>query len=122
MEMGEIQPDTPTVSTPDSDFSWTHGQWHEAESSGDEITDKEPQTLDGYNTAMAQIAGLSDMKIPEPFTFILKKDWASATEKDKQMCEKKVDDTCRALCRKILPSCSEQLLKLYITRATRSDH
>ena len=74
--MREIQPETPTVSTPVGDFSWTHGQWREAESSDDEITGKEPQTLDGYNTAMAQIAGLSDIKILEPLTFILKKDWA----------------------------------------------
>ena len=69
VEMREIQPDTPTVSTSDSEFSWTHGQWSEAESSSDEITDKEPQMLDGYNTAMAQIAGLSDIKIPEPLTY-----------------------------------------------------
>ena len=122
MEMREIQPGTPTVSTPDSEFSWTHGQWREAESSGDEITDKEPQTLDGYNTAMAQIAGLSDIKIPEPLTFILKKDWASATEKEKQICEKKVDDACRAVCRVIAPSSSEELLKSYITRTSRSDN
>lgn len=122
VEMREIQPDTPTVSTPDSEFSWTHGQWSEAESSGDEITDKEPQTLDGYNTAMAQIAGLSDIKIPEPLTFILKKDWASATEKEKQICEKKVDDACRAVCRVIAPSSSEELLKSYITRTSRSDN
>ena len=73
-EMREIQPDTPTVSTPVCDFSWTHGQWREAEPSDDEITDKEPQTLDEYNTAMVQIAALSDIKIPEPLTFILKKD------------------------------------------------
>jgi len=85
-EMQEIQPDTPTVSTPDGDFSWTHGQWREATSSDDEIADKEPQTLDGYNSAMAQIAGLSDITIPEPLTFLLKKDWASATEKENQMC------------------------------------
>ena len=104
-EMREIQPDTPTVSTPGTDFSWTHGQWREAESSEDEITDKEPQTLDGYNTVMAQIAGLSDIKNPEPLTFILKKDWASATEKEKQTCEKKVDDACRAVCRVIDISC-----------------
>ena len=32
-EMQEIQPDTPTVSAPVSDFSWTYGQWREAESS-----------------------------------------------------------------------------------------
>ena len=121
-EMREIQPDTPTVSTPGIDFSWTHGQWREAESSEDEIADKEPQTLDGYNTAMAQIAGLSDIKIPEPLTFILKKDWASATEKEKQMCEKKLDDACRAVCRVIAPSSSEELLKSYITRASRSDN
>lgn len=38
---------TKTVSTPDSDFSWTHGQWREAESSSKEVTDKEPQTLNG---------------------------------------------------------------------------
>ena len=69
VEMREIQPDTPTVSTSDSEFSWTHGQWCEAESSGDKISDKEPQTLVGYNTAMAQIAGLSDIKIPEPLTY-----------------------------------------------------
>ena len=51
--MREIQPDTPTIATPVSDLSWTYGQWREAESSDDEITDNEPQTLDGYNTAMA---------------------------------------------------------------------
>ena len=56
MEMREIQPDTPTVSTPDSEFSWIHGQWREEESSVDELIEEEPQTLDGYNTAMAQIA------------------------------------------------------------------
>ena len=122
VEMREIQPDTPTVSTLDSEFSWTHGQWCEAESSGDEITDKEPQTLDGYNTAMAQIAGLSDIKIPEPLTFILKKDWASATEKEKQICEKKVDDACLTVCRVIAPSSSEELLKSYIKRKSRSDN
>ena len=121
-EMREIQPDTPTVSTPVSDFSWTHGQWREAESSEDEITEKEPQTLDRYNTAMAQIAGLSDIQIPEPLTFILTKDWASATETEKQMCEKKVDDACRAVCRVIAPSSSEELLKSYITHASRSDN
>ena len=88
----------------------------------DEITDKEPQTLDGYNTAMAQIAGLSDIKIHEPLTFILKKDWASATKKEKQLFEKKVDDACRAVCRVIAPSSSEELLKPYITRASRSDN
>ena len=80
----------PTFSTPYSDFSWTHGQWREAESSGDEITDKEPPTLDGYNIAMAQIAGLSDIKIPESLTFILKKEWASATaKKKKNRCARK---------------------------------
>ena len=122
-EMREIQPpDTPTVATPVSDFSWTHGQWREAESSDNEITENEPQTLDGYNTAMAQIAGLSDIKIPEPLTFILQKDWASATEKEKQMCEKKVDHACRAVCRVIAPNSSEELLKSYITRASRSDN
>ena len=42
VEMREIQPDTPTVATPVSDLSWTHGQWREAESSDDEITDNEP--------------------------------------------------------------------------------
>ena len=122
MEIQEIQPGTQTVSMPDSDFSWTNGQWREAESSADEITDKEPQTLDGYNTAMAPIAGLSDIKIPEPLTFILKKDWASTTEKEKEMCEKKVDDACRVLCRVIAPSSSEELLKSYITRVARSDN
>ena len=120
-EMQEIQPGTPTVATLVSDFSWTHGQWREAGSSDDEITDNEPQTLDGYNTAMAQIAGLSDIKIPEPLTFI-PKDWGSATEKEKQMCEKKVDDACRAVCRLIAPNSSEELLKSYITRASRSDN
>ena len=35
-----------------------------------------------------QIVGLSDIKIPEPLTFILKKDWASATETQKQMFER----------------------------------
>ena len=83
--MQEIQPDTPTVSTPGTDFSWTHGQCCEAESSEDEITDKEPQTLDGYNTAMVQIAGLSNIKIPEPLTFLLKKDWTLATKKERQI-------------------------------------
>ena len=121
-EMREIQADTPTVSTPVSDFSWTHGQWREAESSEDEITDKEPQTLDRYNTAMAQIAGLSDIRIPKPLTFVLKKDWASATETEKQMCEKRVDDACRAVCRVIAPSSSEELLKSYITHTSRSDN
>ena len=53
VEIREIQPDTSTIATPVSDLSWTHGQWREAESSDDEITDNEPQTLDGYNTAMA---------------------------------------------------------------------
>ena len=106
-EMREIQPDTPPVSTPVSDFSWTHGQWREAESSEDKITEKEPQTLDRYNTAMAQIAGLSDIQIPEPLTFILTKDWASAIETEKQMCEKKLDDASRAVCRVIAPSSSE---------------
>ena len=53
VEMREIQPDTPTIAAPVSDLSRTHGQWREAESSDDEITDNEPQTLDGYNTAMA---------------------------------------------------------------------
>jgi len=71
---------------------------------------------------MAQIAGLSDIKIPEPLTFILKKDWASATEKEKQMCKKKVDDARRAVCRKIAPSSSEGLRKSYITHASRSDN
>ena len=75
-----------------------------------------------YNTAMAQIAGLSDIKIPEPLTFILKKDWASATEEEKQIREKKVDDACRAVCRVIAPSSSEELLKSYITRTSRSDN
>ena len=121
-EMREIQPDTPTVSTPVSDFSWTHGQWREAESSEDEITEKEPQTLDRYNTAKAQIAGLSDIQIPEPLTFILTKEWTSATETEKQMCERKVDDACRAVCRVIAPSSSEELLKSYITHASRSDN
>ena len=121
-EMREIQPDTPTVSTSVSDFSWTHGQWREEESSEDEITDKEPQTLDRYNNAMAQIAGLSDIKIPEPLTFVLKKDWASVTETEKQMCEKKVDDACRVVCRVIAPSSSKELLKSYITHTSRSDN
>ena len=110
-EMRESQPDTPTVSTPVSDFSWTHGRWREAELSEDEITEKEPQTLDRYNTAMAQIAGLSNIQIPEPLTFILTKEWTSATETEKQMCERKVDDACRAVCRVIAPSSSEELLK-----------
>ena len=55
-------------------------------------------------------------------TFILKKDWASATETEKQMSEKKVDGACRAVCRVILPSSSEELLKSYITHASRSDN
>ena len=71
---------------------------------------------------MAQIAGLSDIQIPEPSIFILTKDWASATEMEKQMCEKKVDDACRAVCRVIAPSSSEELLKSYITHASRSDN
>ena len=120
--MQEIQPDTPTISTPGTDFSWTHGQWCEAESSDNEITDKEPQTLDGYNTAMVQIAGLSNIKIPEPLTFLLKKDWASATKKERQMRKKKVDNACRAVCRVIAASSREELLKSYITRASRSDN
>ena len=61
-EMREIQPDTQAVSTPVSDLSWTHGQRRVAESSDDEITEEESQTLGGYNTAMAQNAGLSDIK------------------------------------------------------------
>ena len=78
--------------------------------------------LDRYNTAMAQIAGLSDIKIPEPLTFVLKKDWASATETEKQMCEKRVDDACQAMCRVIAPSSSEESLKSYITHTSRSDN
>jgi len=69
---------------------------------------------------MAQIAGLSDTTIPEPLTFVLKKDWASAIEKEKQMCEKKVDDACRAVRRVIAPSSSKELLKSYIMRTSRS--
>ena len=71
---------------------------------------------------MAQIARLSDIKIPEPLTFVLKKDWASVTETEKQMCEKKVDDACRVVCRVIVPSSSEELLKSYITHMSRSDN
>ena len=38
------------------------------------------------------------------------------------MCEKKVDGACRAVCRVIAQSFSEELLKSYITRASRSDN
>ena len=64
------------------------------------------QTFEVYNTAMAQIAGLSDIKILEPLTFRLKVDWGTATEKQKQMCEEKVDEACRVVCKVIAPSSS----------------
>ena len=62
------------------------------------------------------------MDYPTSRSFIPKKDWASATETEKQICEKKVDDSCRAVCRVIAASSSKELLKPYITRASRSDN
>ena len=70
---------------------------------------------------MAQIAGLSDIKTLEPLSFRLKVDWGTATEKEKQMCEEKVDEACCAVCKVIVPSSSDELLKSYIMRASRSD-
>lgn len=124
--MREIPPDTPTVSTPLGDFPWTPGQWLKLESVDDDSTGEDmqtfpDQTFEVYNTAMAQIAGLSDIKILEPLTFRLKVDWGTATEKEKQMCEEKVDEACRAVCKVIAPSSSEELLKSYVKRASRSD-
>ena len=125
-EMREIPPDTPTVSTPLGDFPWTPGQWLKLESVDDDSTGEDMQTFpdqafEVYNTAMAQIAGLSDIKILEPLTFRLKVDWGTVTEKEKQMCEEKVDEACRAVCKVIAPSSSEELLKSYVKRASRSD-
>ena len=125
-EMREIPPDTPTVSTPLGDLPWTPGQWHKLESVDDDSTGEDmqtfpDQTFEVYNTAMAQIAGLSDIKILEPLTFRLKVDWGTATEREKQMCEDKVDEACRAVCKVIAPSSSEELLKSYVKRASRSD-
>lgn len=71
---------------------------------------------------MAQIAGLSDIKIPEPLAFILEKDWALATEKEKKMCERKVDDACRAVCRVNVPSSTKELLRSYITHTSSSNN
>ena len=124
--MREIPPDTPTVSTPLGDFPWTPGQWRKLESGDDDSTGEDmqtfpDQTFEVYNTAMAQIAGLSDIKILEPLTFRLKVDWGTATEKEKQMCEEKVDEACRAVCKVIAPSSSEELLKSYVKGASRSD-
>ena len=125
-EMREIPSDTSTVSTPLGNFPWTPGQWRKLESVDDDSTGEDmqtfpDQTFEVYNTAMAQIAGLSDIKILEPLTFRLKVDWRTATEKEKQMCEEKVDEACRAVCKVIAPSSSEELLKSYMKRASRSD-
>ena len=59
---------------------------------------------------------------PTSRSLIPKKDWDSPTETEKQMCEKKVDDACLAMCRVIAPSSSEKFLKSYITCASRSDN
>ena len=114
-EMREIQPDTQAVSTPVSDLSWTHGQRRVAESSDDEITEEEYQTLGGYNPAMAQIAGLSDIKI------LYTEEGLGLGNRGRKtnLRKKKVDDACRAACRVIAPSSSKELLKSYITRASR---
>ena len=98
-EMVEIQPDTPSFLTSVTDFSRSHGQGHEAESSEDESQTRNLRALIGI--ILQWCKSLSDIKIPEPLTFILKEDWASATEKEKQICEEKVDDACRAVCRVI---------------------
>ena len=125
-EMREIPPNTPTVSTPLSDFPCTPGEWRKLESVDDDSTDEDMQTFPDhtfelYNAAMAQIAGLSDIKILEPFIFRLKVDWGTATEKEKQMCKKKVDEVCRAVCKVIAPSSSDELPKSYIKCASSSD-
>ena len=74
--MREIPPNTPNVSNPLSDFPWTPGQWRKLESVDDNSTDKDMQTFldytfEVYNTEMAQVAGLSDIKTLEPLTFRL---------------------------------------------------
>ena len=53
--------------------------------------------LDAYNGAMAQIAGLSKDASVEQLTFRMKVEWEKATEKEKQLCEEKVGEACRAV-------------------------
>ena len=91
------------------------------DSTGEDMQTFPDQTFEVYNTAMAQIAGPSDIKILEPLIFRLKVDWGTATEKEKQMCKEKVDEACRAVCKVIARSSSEELLKSYVKRASRSD-
>ena len=78
--------------------------------------------LDAYNGAMAQIAGSSKDASVERLTFRMKVEWEKATEKEKQLCEEKVGEACRAVCGVIAPNASEELLKYIIKRASASNN
>ena len=80
------------------------------------------QLLDAYNRAMAQIAGLSKDASVEQLTFRMKVEWEKATEKEKELCEGKVGEPCRAVCGVIAPNASEELFKYFIKRANASNN
>ena len=108
---------------------WTPGQWQpssESSSSGSEEKEENKlpvdHVLDTYNGAMAQIAGLSKDASFEQLTFRMKVEWEKATEKEKQLCEEKVGEACRAVCEVIAPNASEELLKYFIKHANASNN
>ena len=78
--------------------------------------------LDAYNGAMAQIAGLSKHANVKQLTFRMKVEWEKATEKEKQLCEEKVGEACRAVCGVIAPNGSEELFNYFIKRANASNN
>ena len=73
--------------------------------------------LDAYNGVMAQIAGLSKDANGEQLTFRIKVEWEKVTEKEKQLCEEKVGEACRAVCGVMAPKASEELFKYFIKHA-----
>ena len=80
------------------------------------MSDEKPvrQTvLQGYNDAIKQITGTTDLKSIEPLTFRLKCEWDVATKIEQMICKGKVDEACQVICKVTAPNASEQLLHAY---------
>ncbi|KAK3715349.1 hypothetical protein QZH41_010171, partial [Actinostola sp. cb2023] len=105
-------PRTPAPPLISSDPPWTPGQWRARESSSSSDEEPTQNTLNVYNEAITKIAALSNMKT-EPLSFRLASEWETATEAEKLLCEKQVDEACQVVCKVIAPNASKELFDAY---------